>query len=885
MKLVLAPAFDHGIGLAPLQGVGIRYIGPNGFISLLEGELGLPMPELSHTKNVMAYLQFLQRPEHSAHFYWQSLQNASAIRTAETLLQWRNTLYEYGWNGCWQQAEPKRIADLASVEESGAHKLDIGLGQRSLRVISRLDVFITQIETIEIIDADALTPCIQAIVTKLAGQGVAIQHLSDFALRAQGDLALLQTAFTHPAQQQISLSNDGSVQWLQAQSLQTAVRWLAETVRLHPNKQIAIFAPNDAEAIDDALMAAGLPLTAHSVSSSARPVLQLLPLTLQLLQAPLNPGALLQFLTHPVNPLPYRLCRMLADVVANNPGIDSEPWRQVVQSYFELLEQGDATAVKAQRKQLADWLDVARYPQNAVSVTAINQQLQLLHRWLRGREANLENPKERLLYQQAMAQVDEFAQALDVLATNTQQLTTNDIDDVMRQVRSRGSAMSGREAQAGHITVLTDAGSFAPELDSGIYDIVIWLGVEEQTIKTWPWFKQEQKALRQQGIDLPEQASLAELANQQLNRLLLAASEQLLLVQLQRNNAAHPVLEKIRSCLGEGFSAQPLQQLMLQPQPAMKQIASIQLPQRQRWWQFDKGLLSEPSVRWSYSRVQKYLFTPHEYVFNYMAKIRNDDVLSLNDDARLKGSLIHWLVEAFFEQHGDNSWRALDEQALAAWARKELSQLINQRGAVLIQPGRHVEAEQLKATGVSALQCLVGHLKSSDVATIEVEKKQEATFGADTFLGYIDLLVIHNDGTETVIDIKLGGLSKRRDEIKHNLALQLTTYSWLRRENGATTWPEHGYFIINGNQLLMANKHKFPEATVVQTVDPGSSAELWGKMQMTLAWRKAQLLAGEVELPLKDIPQDRAVEPAASGLAMGDQDEQWSDYSHLTGWE
>lgn len=890
MQLVLAPAFDSGIGIKPPHALGIRHVGPYGFVGLLEAELALPAPEASHTKSVMAYLQFLQSDSHQGRFFWQSLNQASAIRTAETLLHWRNTLYEHSWDGTWSGDEV-RLSDMAAVEASGANRLMLGLGLRCRRIIERLDIFSSQVTHIEIINRESLAPMVEALLVKLEECGVKLTTHHSVMSFADTDLGQVQKSLTNKGVSTTTKATtiDDSISWFQAQSLQMAVRWVTEHVRTNPSKRIAIFAPDNAQALEDALKVSGLPMAGITNSSSARPVLQLLPLTLQLLIDPLDPQALLQFLTHPVGPLPYRLCRDLAKVVANKPGIGSAAWQQVVEDYFTRLAESEPGRVMKQRQQLAKWFEIERHPRHAIPVVAINAQLQLLRRWLRGRESTLEDYSERQLYQQAIGQVDELDLAIATFQANTQAekaavITSDDLDDIMHQVRSRGSHMNGISAQAGHVCVLTDAGSFVPELESGIFDTIIWLGVEEQSAEIWPWFLKEQSALSAQGVVLTDHALLAERATEQAQRVVLAAREKLVLVQLLGDKASHPLLEKTRNLLGEHFSPQPLAALITEPASSMVAVTPVSLPSRERWWSLDGNVMTSSSVRWSYSRISQLLSSPNEYVLNYLAKIRNDDLLTLSDGALLKGSLVHLLIEDFFNEHVDN-WREQEDKELDQWARTKMDVLIREQGAVLIQPGRHVEAEQLKDTAAIALKRLLEHMNTGSVAKVEVEKRQESAFGSEDFLGFIDLLVTHTDGTETVIDMKWGGLNARRDEIRDNLAIQLATYGWLRRQNDAELWPDHGFFIIVSSQLLMTNKNHFPLATEVQTTDEGSLAELWKKVELTLAWRKEQLKSGQVELPVPGIAQDRTVEPAKGGLDIKDSLAPWSDYTHLSGWE
>jgi hypothetical protein len=133
--------------------------------------------------------------------------------------------------------------------------------------------------------------------------------------------------------------------------------------------------------------------------------------------------------------------------------------------------------------------------------------------------------------------------------------------------------------------------------------------------------------------------------------------------------------------------------------------------------------------------------------------------------------------------------------------------------------------------------------------------------------------------------MKWGGLTHRRVEIRDNQAMQLAAYGWLRRQDGAELWPDHGFFIIAGTQLLMTNKNHFPLATEVRTEDEGSLAELWRSVEISLDWRQQQLRAGELEVTVPGIAQDRELELPAGGLVFEDTVAPLSDYTQLTGWE
>ena len=68
-----------------------------------------------------------------------------------------------------------------------------------------------------------------------------------------------------------------------------------------------------------------------------RPALQVLPMVLDLLWAPLNIQALILFLNHSVSPIPGWARRQLAERISDTPGIGGVTWTKLLQD-IELEE-------------------------------------------------------------------------------------------------------------------------------------------------------------------------------------------------------------------------------------------------------------------------------------------------------------------------------------------------------------------------------------------------------------------------------------------------------------------------------------------------------------------------------------------------------------------
>src|SRR6185503_5556914 len=91
-----------------------------------------------------------------------------------------------------------------------------------------------------------------------------------------------------------------------------------------------VIAERDGVIVDNALERVGLPRTGFQHHSRFRAVTQVLKLCLALVWDPIDPRLLLQFLIHPVGPLPRHVRSELAAAVAREPGIGGTAWREAL---------------------------------------------------------------------------------------------------------------------------------------------------------------------------------------------------------------------------------------------------------------------------------------------------------------------------------------------------------------------------------------------------------------------------------------------------------------------------------------------------------------------------------------------------------------------------
>ena len=160
----------HLDGLQPLQsGTGIGEVtrGPLGLLDLLEVQLGLPPVIATSADTLMAYRACLAETDAASRFFHASF-TLDPINVSRTLLEWRATLYEFGWDGGFPSDAPTRLRDMSDVETLASMRVPLCRGQRVRRVVAALDELATQIERVELLDdIGELPPVWRTLLQKL----------------------------------------------------------------------------------------------------------------------------------------------------------------------------------------------------------------------------------------------------------------------------------------------------------------------------------------------------------------------------------------------------------------------------------------------------------------------------------------------------------------------------------------------------------------------------------------------------------------------------------------------------------------------------------------------------------------------------------------------
>jgi hypothetical protein len=861
---------DGQRGWHPVNRLGHQTLGPLGFLTALETHLGLLRDQPSQSERIVQYRDCLKRCDHPDRFYHRSFAT-DELGTAATLLGWRDLWHLHGWVGELDQAASTRLRDIGEVEQLAVETVSPSLGERLALVLKTMQIRRPAIEQVVLADPLAAFPYRWREVLAL----LPVKDESGLAAQGEGLLGELQAsllrAHTGEITEPLVWRDDGSITVVQGETRFLSGRWLAGQVA-DSDADTLMVAGSDAALFDGLLATNDQPHQGFREASAFRPTLQVLPLALELVWEPLNFYALLQFLSHSVNPIPGFARFKLAGIVADRPGIGGAVWHETLARIAE--HYGDKAAQV--RESIQRWVENPRYSQETgAPVSALLERVRWLEDFFRVRLADADRAR-RIAFNAGFAQARACAEALEgLLNQGVTTLRPRQLQKLVTQATARGSENPLWVTEVGAFPAVSEPGGVVDA-----FDRVIWWQMGMPAMPSSPpWSRAEITQLAEAGVHLPDQAEELEHAARAWLKPILAARKHVTLVLPPMGGEVHPVWLMIKA-LVKGVPVRPLETLLTVAEANTTPVTHAPLPAKRRWWSVPAGALPSRKGRDSYSSLELLLFNPFHWVLKYPAALKTSRILALGQDFRLLGNLAHGLVERFFVQVDALH---LDDAAFAAWFGSAFEAIVAEEGATLLMPGRRSDLESFRLQLRNAMEQLRQQLHRASVVKVVAEMELDGQFAGGELGGYADLVLTRADGAQAVVDMKWAG-NKFADALKENRHLQLAIYAeLLRQKNGA--WPQVGYFVLNRGHLLMTDDHFFPDARLIKKTTEENTAQLWLRFIETWKWRRAQLDAGQVELALEEIEETDESAFPETGLTAQLLYPGYNDYLALAGWE
>ncbi len=870
MLITFGMQLDGQRATQPGNRLGALTVGPQGLLDILEGQLGLLAVRPCAAQRAAAYRACLAQCDNGQRFYHASF-SADELGVAATLLAWRDDLYLHGWDGRAKAVASQRINDLAEVEADACEVVPPSIGQRLQQVAEALAVRRACITNVYLSDAWEVYPLAwQRVLQRLPH--AQLPNPSGAAPGFLGQLqAVLRDSVAGAPVSPVPWQDDGSVRVVQAQTRTLAATWLSRT--LPQGRQTLLVATADGACLDSHLAGANQARHGLSGSSILRPALQVLPLTMELLWAPLNYPVLLQFLTHPINPVRLFARRQLAAKISSMPGIVGAEWDRLLER-ISAYYGPDAPSV---RTSIEHWLEAPTFsPDTGAPLNEVQVRVQRLQAFFQLRLGH-QDPAQR---QAAQAGHGQCQAALQALAALEQQgvefLRPRQLQQVIEQATANGSDNPLLAAQAdAYLTVTRPGAAIEPA------DTVTWWNLAMPALPARsPWSRAESRQWADLGVALPDSTAQLAQAAQDWLRPVLAARQQLTLVLAPPQEEPHPLWQLIETVVSQPH-VHALEDLMLAPGPLCQAQTLHALPLRKRWWKLPAGTPLAAPEKASYTSLNLLLFNPYHWLLQYGARIQASNSPSLSDSYRLNGALAHRLAERFFNVPDALT---MSTDAFDTWFATHFEQVVLEEGAVLLMRGRGADLATLRHRVRRAMIQLRSHFARANVVAVTTEQPLAGTFVGGALAGSADLVVTTANELRAVVDMKWAGGKKYPDQLQANRHLQLAIYAELLQQQTGSV-PSVAYFILEPARLLTPDDRVFADAQQVPANPPGNTRELWQAFIKAWKWRQGQLADGHFELALVGIEEDEASQPPAHALAMEYLKEAYNDYLSLAGWE
>jgi ATP-dependent helicase/nuclease subunit B len=356
-------------------------------------------------------------------------------------------------------------------------------------------------------------------------------------------------------------------------------------------------------------------------------------------------------------------------------------------------------------------------------------------------------------------------------------------------------------------------------------DTVIWWGFvsERNQVRSIVWTADELKFLAAQNI-FPEHP-FAHIARETASwRLPLSMAKRVILVKPRtvagRAVAVHPFfhefVEFIEKSEPEARAKVIRQAHQIYSQPDTKlagfhltrtKMQRANLPTARPIWKVSPNAISHREE--SATSIEKLLGCPLSWTLRYPAGIHPGIVLSQPGLDLMAGNLAHAVFARLFAGGLDNA--ALEaKDGIVGRAEAAFDELCPKVAGPLLLPGNSLERSRLKRSISEAAAHLAGIVSDASFTSIECESEQRAQLGEMKLFGRPDMILVDDDGTDVVLDLKLARrASFRRRELSEGRAIQLSLYSWLRSFQTQRS-SMAGYYMIAQKQLLLSEVGSFP---------------------------------------------------------------------------
>jgi len=878
---------------------GLHLLGPTTLLRFLEKKAGLGgHPNNNDHIRTEQYRQALQiHEEQNPNNCFSRSFAADPFATAIAILELRDELILAGWDFKISLQAPERLQCLASIENilsvtDHLLQLDPGYADRFQKLLSKID-WLSNLDIKKICLNEPLNSIpahFRKLFTLLEKQGITIDSLPTPEISGNTDLDQFKRAMQQPGQPKFTPKGDGSLLILKATRDTELAAWIAKLVHLNPNWHTSCLIPEKNRTLDQALSQEGLPSLGMLSASSARPSLQILKLVSAFLWNPIDPYKIMEFVTLAVKPLADDLAIRIARQMAATPGLRSDGWYAMQESYFEELAERALTDasinIAGVRQQYNFWFNRKQYQiTKSVPKTDVIEIYDYLADWAYQEfsDSDEENTSLLVLAEQARRIVD----LLYALPPNMNFLSNLELERIVRTIYEP-APITFEDQAVGHLPY-----AYQPAAVIGpVKKLLWWNFIQAEPDHFFSrWYPEEIDFFKKQTILLTSPTDENQLRLWQRSRPVHHVQEQLVLCIPEKVNgsevATHPLYDELKAY------TKNLTSIILDiDEDTVPSVfsTSFELPQKQPipyrnlsrsqlFIQLENDQLAQQNEQETFSSLNDLFYYPYQWVFKHKARLQTSAILSIVKDVTLRGNLSHRFFELLFKEDVTKMMRA----DVATWIEERAPDLLRKEGTVLLMYGREPEKVAFLNKVKFAAWSLVEMIQQNGWTVKGTEMGMGGSFEKIPIRGKADLVLERGDEI-AVIDLKWRGSNWRSSLIKSEEDLQLVMYSRLLTDE--KDWAHTAYFILENGKMISRNNLAFKQATAISPDQDYKEVNqrIWDKMTRTYQWRLAQLSRGMIEVRTEQTAEE--LDEQYEGdlmdlLEMKDKDAAFDDYRVL----
>jgi len=822
--------------------LGDVVVGPIGLLKLLEQHFGITgyLDDIEYLR-IETYRNSLKRAlqKDNKLFFSQSFR-INEFAVAKSLLKYRDELLWSGWNFELESNLPNRLKDFAFVESFVSDSMPIGYTERYLKLLELLASNNLPYQKIILNEPLQLLPFFyQRFFAVLCDNGVEVKEKIIPVSDKPSFEVLKNNLIGNDFQKS---DNQGSVIVLQTESEQTGAEWLAKWLATNEKLKPLLLVSDHKRLLDIALQQEGLPSLGINTVTKSRPSLQLLKLATVLLQKPLDSDRLISFLLLPLQPLPHDLAFKIAEDISKSPGFNLEDWRKI------LYQNAGSEEVRKLESVFKQIFEKPKYSRNdRIPKSEILSLYTFLDKWIHNLKDLKHSFSIRLIHEYLKQLIDIFQsmQETDFSFTTLHQIINAVIDPANIQID---------EEELGSYPVI-----FQPSQMLQNHPFLIWwnfVDVEPSTNIDF-WTKPERLFFSEKSIILSDTLRENQLKfYQNIQPFFLVESNILLIIPATidgTESIEHQLFPYLKATYenlvihnidssSDNISidfGKDLPQYFIKSKPQNDILPILELDKNQ--YQFKREQESPSSL-------DKLLYYPHQWFFEYILQLRNANVLTTNDIFTIKGNIIHRIIEHYYLTNP----KPID---IKSWFLEKINNELARQGATLLSYGSEPEKRSFELLAFNGFQTLVRVLNENNWEVIHNEHLVKGQINDEQIGGIIDLVAKRRDDI-LIIDVKFSGYNKRYNLLKNNEDLQLFWYKKLYKSS------EIGkiytaYFIVDAAKFVTKYPNVLKDANVVTFKSELSEIEQNQEQSIytTLDWRKSQMKNGFVELRIDETIQ------------------------------